>query len=199
MKGLITKDLLTIASHKMYFIMIAIFVLIPDQFLGNFAIVFAAMLPITAIAYDERSKWQELESMMPYSNKDKILSKYLLAYMLVFAVLVLSIVVHSILALFISEYKELVNVSLMAIVVSVALIIIAINLPFIFKLGVEKGRFVFIGLSVLIVMLGTNLNSFSDVIKIGNNVQYYLFIIAAIINIASIMISYKINYKKCRN
>ena len=36
---------------------------------ASFAFVYSAMLPITAMAYDERSKWDKLAAMMPYSKR----------------------------------------------------------------------------------------------------------------------------------
>jgi energy-coupling factor transporter ATP-binding protein EcfA2 len=57
-----------------------IFTIIPNMNLSSIAIVYAAMLPITVIAYDERSKWDQLAAMMPYSKRELVFSKYLLGY-----------------------------------------------------------------------------------------------------------------------
>ncbi len=193
--GLILKDLLTISRHRIYFIMIIGFALIPDSFLSNFVIIFAAMLPITAIAYDERSKWTELQSMMPYSDKEVIYSKYILGYSIIAAVTVLSYILHLILSLFIVEYKALIDPSIIMLILGVALIISAINMPIMFKFGVEKGRFAFIGLMALTTMLGTNISILDVTIFENTHIEFIIIGIAIIINILSIMISSKINLK----
>lgn len=195
MMGLILKDLLTISRHRIYFIMIIGFALIPDSFLSNFVIIFAAMLPITAIAYDERSKWTELQSMMPYSDKEVIYSKYILGYSIIAAVTVLSYILHLILSLFIVEYKALIDPSIIILILGVALIISAINMPIMFKFGVEKGRFAFIGLMALTTMLGTNISILDVTIFENTHIEFIIIGIAIIINILSIMISSKINLK----
>jgi hypothetical protein len=195
MMGLILKDLLTISRHRIYFIMIIGFALIPDSFLSNFVIIFAAMLPITAIAYDERSKWTELQSMMPYSDKEVIYSKYILGYSIIAAVTVLSYILHLILSLFIVEYKALIDPSIIMLILGVALIISAINMPIMFKFGVEKGRFAFIGLMALTTMLGTNISILDVTIFENTHIEFIIIGIAIIINILSIMISSKINLK----
>ena len=195
MMGLILKDLLTISRHRIYFIMIIGFALIPDSFLSNFVIIFGAMLPITAIAYDERSKWNELQSMMPYSDKEVIYSKYILGYFIIAAVTVLSYILHLVLSLFIVEYKALIDSSIIILILGLALIISAINMPIMFKFGVEKGRFAFIGLMALTTMLGTNISILDVKIFENSHIEFVIIGIAIIINVLSIMISSKINLK----
>jgi len=199
MAGLILKDLLTISRHKIYFIMIIGFAFIPDEFLSNFVIIFAAMLPITAIAYDERSKWNELQSMMPYSNKEVIFSKYILGYLLITLVTIFSYILHLILALFIAEYKALIEPSIILSILGVALIISAINMPIMFKFGVEKGRFAFIGLMALTTMLGTNLSILETDLFTNTSIEMIILSLAIVINVVSIIVSIKINCKYSGN
>jgi len=175
--------------------MIIGFVLIPDEFLSNFVIVFAAMLPITAIAYDERSKWNELQNMMPYSSREIIYSKYILGYLLMGIVTAMSYLLHFILSIFIEEYKALIEPSIVISILGVALIISAINMPIMFKFGVEKGRFAFIGLMALTTMLGTNLSILEIDMFYNTNIEIIILCIALIVNILSIFISSKINLK----
>ena len=46
---------------------------------------YAAMMPISALAYDENCKWDQLAAMMPYSVRDIVLSKYLFGYICLLA------------------------------------------------------------------------------------------------------------------
>ena len=82
MRGLIMKDMLTIAKQaKAFLILILFFAVIPSFSGSSFAMLYAAMMPISALAYDENCKWDQLAAMMPYSVRDIVLSKYLLGYM----------------------------------------------------------------------------------------------------------------------
>ena len=60
MKALMLKDTYVIWRQMKYFlVMILIFSALPSGFNNAFAVVYAAMLPYTALAYDERSKWDQ--------------------------------------------------------------------------------------------------------------------------------------------
>ena len=155
MKGLLLKDYYTLLKQlRFYLIFLLIFSIIPNMNLSTIAIVYAAMLPITVIAYDERSKWDQLAAMMPYSKRELVFSKYLLGY--------IAVAVFSLITLALQAGIGLVGKSgftaeqAMAIFVTAAagLILLAINLPFMFWLGVERGRVVFMILIGVTVFLG---------------------------------------------
>ena len=58
MRGLIMKDMLTIAKQaKAFLILILFFAVIPSFSGSSFAMLYAAMMPISALAYDENCKW----------------------------------------------------------------------------------------------------------------------------------------------
>ena len=84
MKGLLLKDYYTLLKQvRFYLIFLLIFTIIPNMNLSSIAIVYAAMLPITVIAFDERSKWDQLAAMMPYTERELVFSKYVLGYIAV--------------------------------------------------------------------------------------------------------------------
>lgn len=86
MRGLIMKDMLTIAKQaKAFLILILFFAVIPSFSGSSFAMLYAAMMPISALAYDENCKWDQLAAMMPYSVRDIVLSKYLFGYICLLA------------------------------------------------------------------------------------------------------------------
>ena len=100
MKGLLIKDWKTLLKQmKVMLVIVVVFVCIPGTYMAAFALFYAAMLPITALAYDERAKWDELAAMMPYTVKSIVGSKYVLGLTLVLPVLALSmlsrLIVHS--------------------------------------------------------------------------------------------------------
>ena len=154
MKGLVWKDIYTLLKQtKFILLLMVLFACLPGYSMSAFAIFYGAMLPITALAYDERSKWDELAAMMPYSVKEIVGSKYVLGLLLVLPVLALSVlsrlIVHS--TPIAGE-----NTMAMLITACLSLILMSINLPFMFHLGVEKGRLIYILLTCAFIVAGVN-------------------------------------------
>lgn len=155
MKGLLLKDYYMLLKQvKLYLIFIVILSIIPNMNLSSIATVYAAMLPITLIAFDERSKWDQLAFMMPYTKRELVLSKYLIGYIAIVICCLLSLALQAIVGMVTRQgfsTEQLFNVVLTAVV---GLILIAINLPFMFWLGVERGRIVFMVLIAFTVFVG---------------------------------------------
>ena len=154
MKGLLIKDWKTLLKQmKVMLVIVVVFACIPGTYMAAFALFYAAMLPITALAYDERAKWDELAAMMPYTVKSIVGSKYVLGLTLVLPVLALSmlsqLIVHS--APIVSE-----DTMSLLITACLSLILMAIDLPFMFHFGVEKGRLIYILLTCAFVVAGVN-------------------------------------------
>ncbi len=154
MKGLLIKDWKTLLKQmKVMLVIVVVFACIPGTYMAAFALFYAAMLPITALAYDERAKWDELAAMMPYTVKSIVGSKYVLGLTLVLPVLALSmlsrLIVHS--APIVSE-----DTMSLLITACLSLILMAIDLPFMFHFGVEKGRLIYILLTCAFVLAGVN-------------------------------------------
>ncbi len=154
MKGLLIKDWKTLLKQmKVMLAITALLACVPSTYMSAFALFYAAMLPITALAYDERAKWDELAAMMPYTAKAIVGSKYVLGLTLVLQVLVLSMLsrlfVHS---------TPIVSEETMSLLITacLSLILMAIDLPFMFHFGVEKGRLIYILLTCAFVLAGVN-------------------------------------------
>ena len=138
MKALILKDTYVIWRQMKYFlVMILLFSALPSGFNNAFAVVYAAMMPYTALAYDERSKWDQLAAMMPYSPRDVVLGKYVFGWLCIGAAAALSSLFQAVLSLVIDRAFL---PGVMAMSVLGALCIVAISLPLMFRLGVERGR-----------------------------------------------------------
>ena len=154
MKGLLLKDWKTLLKQtKVTLTIMALFACVPSTYMSAFALFYAAMMPITALTYDERAKWDELAAMMPYTAKAIVGSKYALGLTLMAPVLALSVlfrlIVHS---------TPIVSEDTMALLITacLSLILMAINLPFMFRFGVEKGRLIYILLTCAFVVAGVN-------------------------------------------
>jgi len=201
MKALLLKDCYTLMKQiKFYILMIILFAITPGNSISAIAMFYAAMLPITALAYDERSKWNSLALMMPYSDESIIGSKYILGYIAVAAASLLSItaqIAHSLLK---NSTLELESIFTVILVACIATIVQAFNLPFMFKFGVEKGRLAFFVLIAITTAMAVVFKNGLPGIFSSSNANIFIVMLVAVIftlvvNLISVSISIGI-YKK---
>ena len=202
MKGLLLKDYFTLLKQlRFYLIFLLIFTIIPNMNLSSIAIVYAAMLPITVIAYDERSKWDQLAAMMPYSKRELVFSKYLLGYIGVAIFSVITLVLQVTVGLIGKSGFSAEQAMTILVTAAAALILLAINLPFMFWLGVERGRVVFmiiIGVTVFLGMMSADSakNLLANQTITASQLIVLSGAVTIIANFVSILISGKIYRKK---
>lgn len=143
MKGLLLKDLKTLgAQAKILFLLLAFYLVFSVaqrdySMLSVMVSVFGAILPITALAYDERGKWERYALTMPISRRDLVLSKYLLGLLLLGGGFLLSVACQllggaDVLSAVVSSLQSL----------SIGALMLSVTLLASFRFGVEKGRFV---------------------------------------------------------
>ena len=194
MKGLLLKDWYTLIKQmKIMLVLMLVFACIPGYSMAAFAVVYAAMLPVTALAYDERSKWDELAAMLPYSVWEIVGGKYVLGVAAVVAAGAAAAVAQLILSRFGWTQFDTEAAIALLFTACLALIMLAINLPVMFRLGVEKGRVLF---TILIcasaaagVILSDELSALIDGIGSPAMAALILLAIAAAAQVISFEIS----------
>ena len=145
MKGLVWKDIYTLLKQaKFILLLMVLFACLPGYSMSAFAIFYGAMLPITALAYDERSKWDELAAMMPYSAKEIVGSKYVLGLLLVGVITALSIAARIVTGIIKATPFDAEGIISTLILACLSLVLLMVDLPLMFRLGVEKGRIIYI-------------------------------------------------------
>lgn len=143
MKGLLLKDLKTLgAQAKILFLLLAFYLVFSVaqrdySMISVMVSVFGAILPITALAYDERGKWERYALTMPISRRELVLSKYLLGLLLLGGGFLFSVVCQllggtDVLSAVVSALQSL----------SIGALMLSVTLLASFRFGVEKGRFV---------------------------------------------------------
>ena len=91
MRALMLKDIYVLLRQlKLFVIVMVIFALAFQENAVSFIIFYAAMLTVSSMAYDEQSKWPQLAMMLPYSIRDIVLSKYLLGWLMIGGMTLLS-------------------------------------------------------------------------------------------------------------
>ena len=140
MSALILKDYYVIFRQmRIFLLLVLVFSCIPGAFYSTFAVVYASMLPYTALAYDERSHWDQMAAMMPYSDRDLVLSKYVFGWLFAVAAAAATFVLQTVLAA-VWPGAEGPSVPVILLSVCVAVCILDITLPMMFRFGVEKAR-----------------------------------------------------------
>ena len=137
MKALLLKDFFVLCKQlKLMLLPVLLFAFLPGVSALAFCTVYVIMLPITTISYDERSKWNQLAAMMPYTARQLVLSKYLLGYIGAGLVAVLALFSQVCFDRGTSQ-DMLLTVLLMP---CAGIILLSFLLPVMFRWGTEKGR-----------------------------------------------------------
>ncbi|MDE7262126.1 MAG: ABC-2 transporter permease [Oscillospiraceae bacterium] len=209
MIGLLRKDLFVAdKSGRLLLVLALVFSVVPGMgsFGSTYAVMLALMMPMTSIAYDERSKWDKYAAMLPYTPGQIVWSKYLLSYfytVLGGGIIVLGTFLRGI-TTGSADWRETMEMTVLMGVIM--LFIMAIGLPVIYRFGSEKGRlamFVIMGVGVG-AALGI-VNAFKKLPELPKLPSLPLPVIAAVIAVlvaaatyASFRLSVRL-YKKRQN
>lgn len=140
MKALLLKDFYVLWKQmKVFLLLILVFSALPGSYNTVFAVTYAALLPYSCVAYDERSKWDQLAAMMPYSTRDLVLSRYALGWIAGAGACLLSLILQG---GFAAILHRDVQADLLIASFFTCVITLAITLPLIFRFGVERGRLI---------------------------------------------------------
>lgn len=146
MKGLILKDLyMTRKYFRNYLFILILFLGLSFSSSENLFTVFypgllATMIPVNLLAYDERSHWDIYCGTLPVSRDMVVSAKYLMELMLLGGVYLLTMAVQAVRMVVNQEFVWQTFLVLASLLWMVYLFAGSITLPFMFKLGVEKGR-----------------------------------------------------------
>lgn len=160
MKGLLLKDFYQAAKYcRSYLLICLVFMGIslfaPDSnaFFVVYPCLLAGMIPVNLIAYDTSSRWEIMSLTMPWSRAQLVSAKYLMGLLCEVCAIFLTVLCQGLkmgAAFSIGALGELV-----ATLLSIALLLPALMLPLIFKLGVEKGRVFYLGgIGVIMALVG---------------------------------------------
>lgn len=197
MKGLLIKDAYTMMKETKYFFILAVVMaFLQNDFLFSYIIVYAVSLPIAALAYDERAKWDKMAETLPLTVGQIIGSKYIMGYVSVGIAMLLVISGKLLGSSFRAE-----DMVTMLIVVCIALAVQAFNMPLMFWIGVERGRLLFIALVVGAALAVSSIGQEIMASPVTLNINFILFSAVGItiaVNIISFYVSRIAYYKKQR-
>lgn len=151
-RGLLLKDIFELwAQCRVQLVLTGVYLLLPlfIKGIGLFASVgmmLLAMTPVYALGYDERCRWERYALAMPVRKSDLFWSRFLLGVIAI----ALGAAVQTLAAL-LSGRGEL--LSSLAVTAPSAVVYLLITLPLMMKLGVEKGRFLLLLLTMAFMLL----------------------------------------------
>ena len=201
MIGLIIKDLMNLKKLSKYYLLILAFYFIigiaggDQNMFGVMLIMLAVMIPMTALSYDEKNKWERYALTMPLTRGTLVLSKYILGLIFLITALVLSLLSNTVFSDVILFENLMINLTTL----SVGIIMMSFIFPILLKYGVEKGRIlmmiVIFAPTALIVMLSKLGISVPDTGKIEMFLKF-LPVVALAFYVVSIFVSMSIYKKK---
>ncbi len=146
MKGLLLKDWYMMKKYcRAYLLIAAVFIAVSLFSNDNLFFIFypcllCGMIPVNLLGYDERSRWMQYSGTLPYTKTQIVSAKYLIGLFAQVAMLIVTGIAQGIKMTVIGNFILGEFVVLMLLMLIVATLTSSISLPFIFKLGVEKGR-----------------------------------------------------------
>lgn len=151
-RGLLLKDIFELwAQCRVQLVLTGVYLLLPlfIKGIGLFASVgmmLLAMMPVYALGYDERCRWERYALAMPVRKSDLFWSRFLLGVIAI----ALGAAVQALVALLTGRGELL---SSLAVTAPSAVVYLLITLPLMMKLGVEKGRFLLLLLTMAFMLL----------------------------------------------
>ena len=144
MKALMLKDFYVLRKQFWLFAL----VIIAFQAMGNITagfitVLYASLLPATAFAYDDRSKWDAMELMLPYSVRQIVLSRYCVGWIAAAVFMAFGGVAQRLLSVAPWTHTPTGNPLRVTMAeFAFALIFLALTMPVYFRYDAEKSRLV---------------------------------------------------------
>lgn len=202
MKGLIIKDILNLRAQMKVYIMLLVMwfvigMMIKDAgFFTNIMVMFAIVIPVSSLAYDEKTRWDSFAVTMPISRRDIVTAKYIFSCCAMGAIALITFIgTVTIIRHMIYAAAETIISAL-----PVGLVINAVLIPMIYKFGMEKGRIIFISaiLAATGILVFVFKNGYAGVLGQISPVVFGLLLwgAALIFTVISMFISYSIYENK---
>lgn len=151
-RGLLLKDIFELSAQcRVQLVLTGVYLLLPlfirgIELFASVGMMLLAMMPVYALGYDERCRWERYALAMPVRKSDLFWSRFLMGVIAV----ALGAAVQVLVALLAGRGDLL---SSLAVTAPAAILYLLIVLPLMMKLGVEKGRFLLLLLTAAFMLL----------------------------------------------
>ena len=151
-RGLLLKDIFELSAQcRVQLVLTGVYLLLPlfirgIELFASVGMMLLAMMPVYALGYAERCRWERYALAMPVRKSDLFWSRFLLGVIAV----ALGAAVQVLVALLAGRGDLL---SSLAVTAPAAILYLLIVLPLMMKVGVEKGRFLLLLLTAAFMLL----------------------------------------------
>lgn len=211
MKGLIIKDLFTVANFRKQYGLILLFMaawsLVSKSFsfLAMYIILLGGMMVLSIMSMDETVHFNRYALTMPISVRTLIKEKYVMTCICIAAGSLLALVVEGI-AMLTPWNEGAEEWIVLAAISTFFLLAYTVTLPFIFKFGVEKARYIYMavmGIMAVVIAGGVYLTKNTPVMMFDggpkiSDVVVYLGILL-LLDAVVVSVSYRISLKVVKN
>lgn len=155
MKGLILKDLyVTFAKQKMLLVLPCVLLAMAlvdnnNLFLLIYAPMFVAMLPISLLTLDESDKWTAYCDTLPVSKGKYVSGKFVINLIATVAIIAICAIAEAVWQALNGGFDQTLYTAIMVGVIATAFLAPAVQFPFVFRFGAEKGRILFLTLYLI--------------------------------------------------
>lgn len=165
MKGLLLKDLYMIRKYyKAYFVIAVAFIVISvvsedNSFFVFYPFLLFGMIPVNLLGYDEGCHWMQYSGALPYTRAQIVSAKYCIGLGAQIAIFAAAGIAQAVRMHIGGAYPFKDYLALALTVLTVSTVTASVSLPFIFKLGFEKGRiafFVMVGVACAGIVAATS-------------------------------------------
>ena len=131
---------------------IATGIALDNAFFTNYTGILVSTLPITLLSYDERSHFDKYSATLPVSRSQYVSAKYLIGLLALLCAMIVLAAALAVKSAADGSFSPGGLAARMMAFLSFSLVVPALDLPFIFRFGVEKGRIAY--LIILIACAG---------------------------------------------
>lgn len=152
MKALLLKDFYVLRKQVwVYVIIVLAWGVVPQAWLNLLAVVYGSIIPYSAMAYDQRSRWDRFARMLPYSDRTVVLSRYALGWISLSVGAATVAICQGVLTCLPLPAKLSANLSpgFVFAALCVGCLLLDLNIPLILRYGTEKARWVAILITFL--------------------------------------------------
>lgn len=145
MKALLLKDYYTLGkSLRSLALIVLLWSVIPMAFLNVFAMIYGSMIPYSAMAYDQQSRWDKFTRMLPYSDQAAVMSRYVLGWIFILASAAIVMLSQGILSQLsiLSAFFSALPLRILFVALCIGCLLLALNIPLMLRFGAEKARLV---------------------------------------------------------
>lgn len=146
MKGLLLKEFYVMRKIcRVYLILMVVFIAASvfsgdNLFMVTYPCMLCGVIPVSLLEYDDRCKWEAYSATLPYSRAQMVSAKYLIGLMVQLVMIVLAGIAQWFKLSRSNQLRADTYALLMLMLVNVTFLGSSISLPFMFKLGMTKGR-----------------------------------------------------------